>query len=627
MEPSRSVHQLPSAEDFFRRLAKKGYEPRVGQRKFWDVLSTVNKNTYLAVLPTGYGKSDTALGAYLIAREQSRVNRMLIVVPSDTQRQQYVNDLIGSVARMGGTLSVFKDGTTGKSCAACLVRHEISDWRLTWENKCEIFVTTVQSVLSDESFYRELMKKGKWFTFFDEYHKLNREEAARWGKAALGVQGEIIIGMTATPVRSDNSPTIFDGTTVDVVVSFRDAYREKAIRGVIAHVEHYFVDMLDSNGNPERITTETLRNVQNFDDYQVRRDLRFIADYLSSMLSAAHDCMVVKNLRHTGQHQMLVFAMNLDHAQHVSGLLNAVYGAGFSDWVGVRRNDAENDNVLTRYQENRLPCLVQVDKATEGFNNKRASVLVFLNLLRKNTIKAIQGAGRGVRRNGAIAEFTDDVCDMFASADTEMADLIQEFAKLTVGSDQDDPASKEPKNDTPDERNGPLFVIPPFESCVLAAEYDRSEIIQVSEPEIQAFREVVLQEVLGASKGKLSDDQFAILRQDFSDERLGMILRKKKIDEMKEAMAAVDNTVITRTNVQKAVQTLAGNLVRHIHGKAAHKDLIGDIAKRINQRWLLEGGRTAKGSLYEDLRKKYDWVRDINVSLRSKKEVPEWLAI
>src|SRR4051794_12320671 len=171
------------------------------------------------------------------------------------------------------------------------VMHEISDWRMSWENKCWIFVTTVQSVLYNIDWYRELMSKGTWLTFFDEYHKLNAEEGAKWGKAAEAIKGDVVLGLTATPIRSDYSPTIFNGLPVDVTVSFEQAYNERAIRGVVAHVEHYFVDMRGPDGETMRITTEDLRNVTtDWDSYQAKRGLRFTDGYLAGILAAAHDC-------------------------------------------------------------------------------------------------------------------------------------------------------------------------------------------------------------------------------------------------------------------------------------------------------------------------------------------------
>jgi hypothetical protein len=511
-----------------------------------------------------------------------------------------------------------------------LVKHEPYVWRLSLENRCEIFITTVQSVLAAGGFfYAQLMQKGRWLVFFDEYHKLSKEESAQWGKAARGIQGEVTIGLTATPVRSDGTRTIFDEFPADVTVSFRQAYLEQAIRGVDAHVEHYFVEMEDDEGNVRRVATEDLADFNNFDDFQIKRDLRFVSDYLTSIMTAAHSCLMMKNFKHPGQHQMLVFAMNLDHAQHVSVVLNATFGGGFADWVGMRRTKVENDAVLKRYADNQLPCLVQVDKATEGFNNKRASVLVFLNLLKKNTIKAIQGGGRGVRRNSAIQNFHDDICDMFASPDTEMADLIKEFRNQTIGQnggassgkyDDDPPGSPQTRKSAP-------IVIPPIESCISAVEFDRSEVLRVAKEEVSTFRESLLHEASKASGGQLSAAQFDQLRADFSDERLIAILRVKKVEDARTAAGAIDPMPITRARAQQAVQILANGVARMRYGRAIPKQAMGTICRKIHGRWQAEGGRAQNDADYDDLFNKIKWIDSIAKSLNVSGEIPGWMAI
>lgn len=635
MESSGVVSSVSSAEKFFGQLSARRYRPRWGQAMFWRIIGSDLKKTYLGVLPTGYGKSDAALGAYFITRGQMRVNRMLIIVPTDTQRTQYVQDLTASALNLGGNLRSFQDERTGATSVARMIRHEPSDLRLAWENRCEIFVTTVQSVLSSDFFYSELMQKGRWLTFFDEYHKLNRNETAKWGRAALGVQGDIVVGLTATPIRSDNSPTIFDGMPVDVTVSFEKAYEEKAIRGVVAHIEHYFLDVTAKSGDEERITTESLRDVRDWDAYQKKRDLRFVNKYLCGILSVAHDCLLVKNMRHPGQHQMLVFAMGLDHAKHVSDLLNVFYGEGFSDWVGMSRSDAENDEIFRRYQENKLPCLVQVDKATEGFNNKRASVLVFLNLLRNGSIKAIQGAGRGVRRNPAIKSFVEDVCDMFASADSGASMLIQDFARLTVGSREppEFPPEQEPGTRNGKDREPTWVSIPPFDSLVRDAEHDRSELIQITREEIKLAKTDVLNEAEKEAEKEvgreLSDDAARKIidrvNQLFPDERIEAILRRRKAAEIAGSLPRLKalKEENTRASVERAVQLLTSNLLRRFFGD--DQSMRGHVSSRVSGQWLRLGNPSVKKSLMDDLRRKHEWVEKIEHEVLVEGRRPEWL--
>src|SRR4051812_39951542 len=106
MESSRFMRGLPSAENFFRRLTEKGYKPRVGQRAFWNIVNTDAKTLYLGVLPTGYGKSDTALGTFMILMEQRRVNRMPERWPASSRQRfgsaKWILCRLGSVCAVAG---------------------------------------------------------------------------------------------------------------------------------------------------------------------------------------------------------------------------------------------------------------------------------------------------------------------------------------------------------------------------------------------------------------------------------------------------------------------------------------------------------------------------------------------
>jgi superfamily II DNA or RNA helicase len=608
MEHASPVYPVSPAEDLFGRFKYKGYKPRLGQEKLIQHVSdNPSQQTYNGALPTGYGKTHGAICCYEIVRMQMRCNRLLILVPTDTQREQYVTSFQEGCDLMGIRISECRklDG-------------EISHLRAHKENRAEVFVTTVQAILANETYFAELMKTGRWMIFCDEYHKLRAEAA--WGGAIRKLSCDVMLGLTATPVRTDREATVFGHTPPDVVVTFEEAYRERAIRGVVGHIEHYFVDVQEPDGTVRRLTTEELGDERNFESYQKARGLRLIGKYLAGILSAAHDCLVVKNLKHQDQHQMLVFCMSVAHAKTVSTMLNAVYGPGFADWIGVGpdgRSDAENKDVLDRYVKNKLLCLVQVDKAGEGFDNPRSSVLVFLNLLRKATVKAHQQGGRGLRRNYKIRRFTEDVCDMFASPDTEMADLILDFVNLTVALDlvPDDDDADDAGN--PRDRADPFFEIPPFAPVVQDAEFDRSEIISRA--------------LLGIAQEAVDENRTRLERKGMTvatDDDIRRVMAEWEAEKLIEAAQAVQKDPETqRARVNKAVSTLAGNVIRMVHGSSFDKTIVGDCIKLINGRWKKVSDLSHSEMFEEEFVKKYEWVQKLNHEIRESGEVPSWLRL
>jgi hypothetical protein len=560
---------------------------------------------------SGYGKTETGLGAHVIARDDDRIDRTLIIVVSDIQRNQYVDEVLDIITnRFQSECKIYRDPTTGRDSSARLIDGTHVDLRLSWENQCEIFVTTIHHVVSSPEHFRTLLSKLRWNVIVDEVHKYSLSENKRWGKAAneLLQLADMTLALTATPIRTDGAATPLDGLEIDSIVSIKEAYEERAIRGVVAHWEFYDVHIIVDDIE-EVVSTADLLGQGSMDNYEKKRCLRYNAQYLGGILSSAVECLDAKNLRHPDQHQMLVFAMTQQHAKHVSDVLRDAYGAGFSDWIGERRSYLENAEVLKRYLANTLKCLVQVDKASEGFNNPRSSVGVFLNILRKNTIKQQQQGGRCLRRNHRIELFDEDYADLFASPDTEAAEYIKELAMLTIGDIEpgDERKPAEPGEPT-------LYPIPPLKPIVASASYDRSEIYRRVEENVPIVRERL------AEDGKVAsdDDIRRVLTAHFVDQREKVVAAAKEHEES-----------LTSGRVETAVRQYAfgAAALRIGRGSPQYKRLGGYYCGLINTQWLTVGGRAANSSLYPDLVKKFEWVRNLNERLINTREVPLWLGM
>lgn len=613
MQFTSNVQTVSYSEDIKRRLEYRGIKLRVGQQEFIDYVdSHPDQVVFNGVLPTGYGKSKTAECTCEILKKQGRANRFLFIVPTDTQRSQYISGIGQDFIDMGLDLRLAEYQTESglKYHMPMLVDHSVKVLRAHRENLCEVYVTTVQSITCNEGFYADLMSTGRWCIFCDEYQKLNNDESAKWGKAVQDLNYCVMFGLTATPIRSDKKLTVFASKEPDVMVTLEQAYKQQAIRGVQAHIEHYFVDVKNDIGEVERVTTE------NINSYDLSRELRITTKYMASILASATACLYNKNFVQEKQHQMLVFAMNVSHAKSISEVLNEMFGDDFSQWVGVGpsgRPDKENKDIIQRYKNNKLPCLVQVDLAGEGFDNPRSSVLVFLHLLKKATVKAVQQAGRGLRRNYGIEKFDQDVCDIFASPDTEMAELAVELANRTLDSME---IGKEKQPSGERERNTPIYDIPPFDNSIQDTEYDRSEIVtKITQFQIDSFRDRV---------AKVEGDDMA---KTISDDRLRQILADDLIEKTEKAKALSSSEKSNEEKVKKAESILVNNVIRLRYGDSVPKTVIGDIKRTIRSKWVKLTKMRHSSMLDNDFAKKYEWLQSINAEIKLTREVPAWLQL
>lgn len=609
MEPASRMSGMSSVEDLRRRFERSGFVPRAKQ---FEVAQYVQDHyqtepIYNVVLPTGYGKSNVLLLAYHVLRYYGRVSRALVVVPTDTQRRQYVCEIETKASAMGLDISgvEYVDGST-------------RNLRAHRQNKAEIFVVTAQTLVAgrDSGGVPDLLETGRWLIVADEYHKLNTEAA--WGKKVSDLQHDYLLGMTATQFRSDGSDTVFANVPVCVEASLEEAYKEKAIRGVIAHIEHYFIDVIDETSQEVvRLTTEELRGEPDFNNYMQSRRLRLLHKYYSSMLISGAECLRAKLRQHKGQHQMVVFCMSVAHAKDVCATLNVINGKGFADWVGVGqdgRPDKENISVLHEFKENRLACLVQVDKAGEGFDNPRASVLVFLNILGRQTVKARQQIGRGIRRNHGIRNFLEDVCDVFCSPDTDFSDLAIEFANRTVGAIE---ASRSPEGDDgrqPVERDSWLPPeLPPFAAMFQDAEFDREEVFsKVDDMEVRQVIHALQREGKSATKEDIRSVILELRKQELVAQE--QEAQRRKPEEMRRA-------------VSDAVATLASTVVRITNQGSFTRDKMGDVIRAIHAFWKRSSGLSHDAMMPEEFERKYEWVRAIHAEVRNAREVPQWLRL
>lgn len=596
--------------------------PRRGQAALFEHSLTTEEALSVVVLPTGYGKTRAALGAYLILRARGIVDRAIIGVPSDDLRDQWAEDCREECAKLGHDIT----GALGlKKAMEAAFRH-------SQQQKAEVFIMSYQQMLGHEDLIADLCRTGKFLFIGDEFHHLAKKQP--WGKAVMKAKVAHTLLLSATPIRTDKKPTLGayqytegDGYTLipDVMVTLKEALDEQAIRRPIGHIQHYFIDVISGDtGKPERITTSSLREegITNFDEYETRKQLRYVGRYLSRILVEALDTLTLKNIEHPGQHQMLVFAMSCHHAESVCAQLNALADEPIADWVGVTRPEQENAAIKTAYKENRLLCLVQVDMISEGFDISRCSVLVFLHLL-KSQSKLLQQLGRGLRRNKELI-FAEDQCDVYVSADTELAELIRSLSYSLRPMEEDD---------EPDECHCCLECpqcdhhwrdIPDIN--VLDAHYERTEEVS---PDYSSGMDVDSALYRLAKAAGIPEEWIVQRPEAFAN--FGRSLTGIKTSEQKQkVLSDTQQLLFWKGNVGRAVNLATSHFMKRLgklHGEV-ESEWAGIIKRQIHAKWLqVNGGVGHKESTVEDLQKKYKWLQDLDQEHRIAGVVPSWINV
>lgn len=167
--------------------------PRIGQRRTWDAAASgVEKS--LVVMPTGYGKSIAALGAFLILKSQKVAKRMLILVATDVQRTQWEENAAEDAKSLGGKLR-----------GVVAVSKQAYDVEAARDNKADVFIATYHQIRESDGvpFWKTMAEFGPWFCVYDECHHLREDRA--WGAAAKLTSARSLY-LSATPLRSDKQP-------------------------------------------------------------------------------------------------------------------------------------------------------------------------------------------------------------------------------------------------------------------------------------------------------------------------------------------------------------------------------------------------------------------------------------
>jgi superfamily II DNA/RNA helicase len=172
-----------------------------------------------------------------------------------------------------------------------------------------------------------------------------------------------------------------------------------------------------------------MAELPDFDQRCVREQLRWNEDYVQPLVREFALTLQAKNAVAPGKHQGLVFAATTEHANHLMRVFGKWHpslrcavvhsGEGFSD--------AENERRMREFHEGRVDVLIQVKKASEGFDAPAVSVLLKLDAVFSRE-PVIQQLGRGLRFNHALP-VSQNVLNVLIGRDPRLGSIIEHLER------------------------------------------------------------------------------------------------------------------------------------------------------------------------------------------------------
>jgi len=597
---------------------------RKGQREVIDASLAPGVTSVNAQLPTGYGKTFTACCVYEALQSQGRVNRMLYIVPSLSQLNQFVADGASDLADAGvsGPLQVVNMATVAEMA---LKYHR--------NNVYQIYAITVQSLTSGRlrKYVQEMLQVGRWMLVIDEYHHYGLE--AHWGRKVNEMNYAFRLAMSATPYRPDDDSAF---GPPDVTVSYQAAVEEQAVKPLRLHSYVYRIDLIDTQtAQIKTYTTEQLveeigsDKADDIDRFVLDRQMRWSPKYVSPLVDIPVARLHRERIETGYPLQMLVGAMSCLHAEMVCRQMHAMFPELRIDWVGTGpqgRAEKDNQKILQQFcppkrngkrdpKDIKLDVLVHVGMAGEGLDSVYVAEVVHLNHASINNSNH-QENGRAARfLDGVTGYINVDSSSPYApySGEAIMA-LIDDPTLEPISDDQETERERTGQNDEDWE-----FL--PEEPTIRI--YDL-ECIRVDEGEVRRFAEAA-----GLSMGVSTNDLMSVL-EDATHPHHDRLMRmaEQRYREMRSAEVEAFNLDSAIMQMRENVNNATSRITRLViclmttPGTRHEQSLAGDIIKRINQRKAQELGKI-NGDL-DHLKRHYQWIRTLE-KIIAKEGIPQWL--
>ena len=431
---------------------RKNLTLRPGQKQVIEKVEAGEKSLNVK-LPTGYGKTLVATVSYSVLKKQNKANRLLMVFPTDAQLTQFVQDGPEDLkaSDVDGTLSVIDLRYFGLQA---IKKHRAGTH--------QVFAITVQSLIqrAGMSLVSDMLDIGNWFVVVDEYHHYGINGA--WGQAVTALPYTNLLAMSATPYRPDDDSAF---GAPGVVVEYKDAAKELAVKPLEGHSYVYRIDAIDPDGDVISYTTSELQKEAGgsgdaIEKMKINRKMRWSPRYVSPLVTFPIERMLRERIISGHRLQAIVGAMCVSHAELVCGQVASLFPELSVDWVGTGidgRSQEQNKSIIKKFcppkdhngkRNPTLDILVHVGMAGEGLDSMNVSEVIHLNKASKNNSND--------QENGRAARYLPGVTgNINYDSSSDYAAFVGPAIMDAMDSDvppaaDDDPNEPQPEKDLPE---------------------------------------------------------------------------------------------------------------------------------------------------------------------------------
>lgn len=610
MERAGSMRELSQIEAHVKSFKQ---QPRRGQLNAILALEECRRKLNVK-LPTGYGKTFTALSIFSVLKSLGEVNRLLVIFPTDAQLLQFEDSAGKSMANcsIDGPSSVCDIRFFG---AAAIAKHQ--------KNQCQVFGITVQSLIGSRGMDNvcALLSRGRWMVVVDEYHHYGID--LPFGQAVNSLSHEFLLCMSATPYRPQKDSAF---GSPDVDITYRAAVKDCCVKPLRGHSYNYRVDAVTADNEIRTFTLDELAaeaggdSEKKIEQFTYDRKLRWSPKYISPLVSNPLSRMIAERVRTGYKLQAIVGAMCVSHAEMVCEQIRSAFPDLVCEWVGTGENGKsveDNRSILKRFappdgSTSSVDVLVHVGMAGEGLDTVFVSEIVHLNSAGVNNTNN-QENGRAARYlPGVVGNINFDAGSGYAVKKYVGGAIMDAMDDLPPSPDDDGTGSDDTESSSD---KCELWDLP--EQPVIRIVNAECTSIDSGDMEVRHMANQLLTLVDGFTKNDLDNTESDLWKYAIEGVR-----------KMRSQDAEIHNerSVILQWEeaVKNATSTVTGNVIRIMTrgGLRVDKALIGDVKKRVNSRKKRDLGQAEKS--VESLRKHYQWLTNLNGVL-DLEGIPQWL--
>lgn len=374
------------------------------------VVEHISSN-FLAVMTPASGKTILAL---LIAHREfkkERIERLVVVVPSEQLKQQWADE----ACKVGIQLDPSRKNRDGI---------ETSDFHGV--------AVTYQQVAKGAGLHRMGCGSKRTLVIFDEIHHAGEDKS--WGKEIhyAFAPAEFRLLLSGTAWRSGNSPIPF--VTYEDGISRADytyGYARALVEGDNAYISFYSYDgEITWHGKSGDYFTKNL--VDEVPEDEAARRLRTALDpngqWLCGIIKQADDKL--DEIRNSGDPRAagLVVCPKQDDAKRIAELMAVITG---EKPVVAISDDPEASKKIKTFREGKGKWIVAVKMVSEGVDIPRLRVGVYAtNIITR--LFFIQLCGRFTRINPELDKDQDQTAYLFIPSDVTLEEYAQEIKREQV---------------------------------------------------------------------------------------------------------------------------------------------------------------------------------------------------